>query len=246
MIFGLIGFPLEHSRSPEWFHAKFRETGRRHDEYRLFPLPSLTGFHDLLHEHPSLAGLNVTIPHKITILPQLDAVDETARAVGAVNTILIRRMGNIVHTTGYNTDAPAFLSSLEGLPVRGPALILGNGGASRAVAYALTLKQIPFHIVTRHAGAGISFATLTAKILREHPFIINTTPLGMHPGTAECPPLPYDGLTPGHLLYDLVYNPEQTLFMKQGHARGAATVNGMAMLHLQAELAYRLFTVEYF
>jgi len=244
MIFGLIGFPLAHSRSPEWFAEKFREEGHTGDEYRLFPLISAAGLPALLREYPGLTGLNVTVPHKTAVIPYLDELDETAALIGAVNTILITRTAGTIRLRGFNTDAPAFLETLSELTVSGPALVLGTGGASRAVTYALGQAGIPLRVVSRNPhGPGIlTYEGLTPRIIGDHPLIINATPAGMAPDTGQCPPIPYDELTSGHVLYDLVYNPPETLFMRRGLARGGRAVNGLSMLHKQAELSYRLFT----
>jgi len=243
-IYGLIGFPLDHSRSPEWFAGKFAAEGRLNDRYLLFPLESAEGFRPMLWREKDLSGLNVTIPHKVAILPYLDELDETAAAVGAVNTIRIRRAEGGIHTKGFNTDAPAFLATLERFDLAGPALILGTGGASRAVAWALKRTGIPYRFVSRKKDeAGVlTYADLDAETIAGFRIIINTTPLGMGAWADQCPSLPYSALTPRHLLYDLIYHPEETLFLRQGRAQGALTLNGRPMLEAQAELAYRIFT----
>ena len=244
LLFGLIGFPLGHSWSPGWFNEKFRITGDAEKTYRLFPLASLDEFSNLLSSHANIDGLNVTIPYKEKIVPYLDDLDETARSIGAVNTIKISRKNGTVLTKGFNTDAPGFLQTLTNLIPPGPALILGTGGAAKAVAHALTIKNIPFEFVSRSNGtAGIlGYDDLDFDLIRTHPLIINTTPLGMYPDIDKFPPIPYHCLSENHYLYDLIYNPEETEFMKRGKAMKAHTMNGLQMLKNQAELSYRIFT----
>jgi len=243
LLFGLIGFPLGHSFSAAWFNKKFILAGDTEKEYRLFPLQTLHDFPALLHDFPELSGLNVTIPYKEAIIPFLDEIDETARLIGAVNTIRITRASGIIRTKGFNTDAPAFLQTLSDQIPEGPALILGTGGASRAVAYALQERNRRFSFVSRKkTGAGIiSYEDLTRELITEHRFIINTTPTGMYPDTDKCPTIPYQFLTADHLLYDLIYNPEVTRFMSNGNAMHARTLNGMQMFNNQAELAFNIF-----
>jgi shikimate dehydrogenase len=243
LLYGLIGFPLDHSRSAAYFNDKFRSAGDYHKEYRLFPLKDIREFPGLLRSHPELVGLNVTIPYKELVIPFLTHLDETARAIGAVNAIRIDREGSTIVTTGFNTDAPGFLKSLTPEMPAGPALILGTGGASRAVSYALNLRNTNFLLVSRNrTGSGIiSYTDLSVPVISGHKLIINTTPLGMYPETGGFPPIPYHSLTPDHFLYDLVYNPEETEFLKKGKAMNARTMNGMEMLINQAELSARIF-----
>ncbi|MCX6305751.1 MAG: shikimate dehydrogenase [Bacteroidetes bacterium] len=243
VILGLIGFPLDHSWSPQWFQEKFRSTGNNHAEYRLFPLKNVSEFPILLAKYPELAGLNVTIPHKEKILPYLDELDATARLIGAVNTIQITRMNGIVLTKGFNTDAPGFSRTLTDHVPRGPALVLGTGGGSKAVAHVLQEKNIPHIFVSRNkTGPGIiSYEDLTFEVISNHLLIINTTPVGMFPDTHLFPPIPYHMLTGAHCLYDLIYNPAETEFMKRGKTMKARAVNGMQMLVNQAELSYNIF-----
>ncbi len=231
-LFGLIGYPLTHSFSPAFFQAKFEREGIN-AAYAAFPLSEIAAFPMLLIDHPDLCGLNVTVPHKEAIMPFLTHVDEAAAEVGAVNCIRIEN-GT---TTGYNTDVTGFRNSL--MPLLGAehraALVLGNGGAAKAVTFALRALGMPYIIVSRHgAEATIKYEDVTPAILSTHRLVINTTPLGMFPNMDRCPPIPYDALVQEHLLYDLVYNPEQTLFLAKGHERGAQTKNGLEMLHIQA------------
>ena len=243
VVFGLIGFPLDHSFSASFHNKKFRLAGEKEKDYRLFPLQSLDEFRPLLANNPELAGLNVTIPYKEKIIPYLDALDETARSIGAVNTIKITRKNGLILTIGFNTDAPGFLQTLTDQFPMGPALILGTGGGAKAVAHALKVKNIRFRFVSRsNEGPGIiSYDDLTTELIRNHPFIINTTPLGMFPDTGKCPPIPYQYLSGNHFLYDLIYNPEETEFMKRGKAMQAQTMNGLQMFGNQAELSSKIF-----
>ncbi|MCE2788608.1 MAG: shikimate dehydrogenase [Saprospiraceae bacterium] len=237
--FGLIGFPLSHSFSPGYFSDKFT-AGRIHAEYKAYPLASLDEFPDLL-ERVKPQGLNVTIPYKEKILGYLHSLDETAAAIGAVNTIRITNN----RLTGFNTDAPAFQQTLriwigEPQKIRG-ALVLGSGGASLAVRYALHKEGIPFLVVSRSRKGDLSYSDIDKNILTQNNLIINTTPLGMAPEIAACPPLPYDALDENNFLYDLIYNPEKTLFLTEGLRRGACIKNGKDMLLLQAELAWQIW-----
>ncbi len=243
VLFGLVGFPLGHSRSQEWFNARFALEGKTNAEYRLFPLNVIEEFPSLLRNEPDLAGLNVTIPYKEKIIPFLDELDESARSAGAVNTVRITRRDGLITTKGFNTDAPGFLKTTEGLALKGPALILGTGGGAKAVEYALSLKGIPFSFVSRKSDAHgiLSYTDLTQGLIRSHLLIINATPLGMHPDTGSFPPIPYQFLTRDHFLYDLIYNPEETEFLKKGLAMNTRVMNGWQMLVSQAELSYNIF-----
>ncbi len=237
--FGLIGYPLSHSFSPGYFAAKFASEGID-AVYKLFPLADVQNFLPILTENPGINGLNVTIPYKEAVMPFLYAIDPAATAIGAVNCIAISNG----KTTGYNTDAIGFENSL--LPLlkqhHTKALVLGNGGASKAVIYTLKKLGIAYTLVSRKAGTGITLYTdITADTVRENTLIINTTPLGMYPETEACPPIPYGAIGPQHLLYDLIYNPEATKFLTLGQATGAAIKNGLEMLHLQAEASWDIW-----
>lgn len=242
--FGLIGYPLSHSFSPTYFAAKFAKLGLHQHSYQAIPLAGLDALPDLLAS--GMAGLNVTIPYKTQVLPYLDAIDSTAAAIGAVNTIAIDDKGK---TTGYNTDAYGFRTSLLRLldgthPQR--ALVLGYGGAARAVLYVLDELGIAATIVSRQPARiqgrpAIAYADLDRAAMASHALVINTTPLGTHPQPDACPDLPYHFIDDRHYCYDLVYNPEKTLFLTKGSARGAATINGLDMLHLQAERSWQIW-----
>lgn len=237
--FGLIGYPLSHSFSPDYFAKKFEEQGIE-AEYLSYPLESISDFEKLI-EIKNFRGLNVTIPYKEQIIPYLDEIDPLAEKVGAVNTILFEN-GKMI---GYNTDVYGLEQSLKNwLPcykdIDG-ALILGSGGASKAVQVALNLLGISWEVVSRNRNHGISYDDLTDYWLSIHHLIINTTPLGMYPKTDERPFIPYHLLNEKYFLYDLVYNPEKTLFLTTGLERGCETKNGYEMLILQAEKAWEIW-----
>lgn len=238
-MYGIIGYPLLHTFSPGYFNAKFEHLGLE-ESYHKFPLTDIGGLKGLLLAHPELKGLNVTIPYKEAVLSFLDELNETAKAVGAVNTIRIRN-GRL---EGYNTDVIGFRDSLQPLiqPQHRQALILGTGGAAKAVAYALQQLNLTYHFVSRTPAAGqLAYAALDRDKMTEHLLIINTTPLGMAPDNGTCPDIPYEWLEPEHLLYDLVYHPEETLFLKKGKAKGAMIKNGYEMLIKQAEAAWKIW-----
>lgn len=240
-LFGLIGFPLSHSFSKKYFSEKFAREGLVDCAYELFPLERIDEFPVLLKQYPELAGLNVTIPHKTAVIPYLDELDAEAARVGAVNTIAIREG----RTRGFNTDVHGFRQSLlEFLPRpqgRG-ALVLGTGGAARAVAYVLRQLGMPFRFVSRRPGPDrLTYEALRSEHVEAVQLIVNTTPLGMSPNVETCPALPWEAIGPRHYLYDLVYNPAQTRFLQRGAQRGAHTLNGLRMLHLQAEKAWEIW-----
>lgn len=241
--FGLIGFPLSHSWSATFFTKKFSELNFLDQEYKLFPLPHLEGFQTLLRENSNLVGLNVTIPYKISIIPYLDELDAVASAVGAVNTILISKNSTSLHLKGYNTDVRGFLKSAD-FSNHSKALVLGTGGASKAVQFALSSLGIDFLLVSRSKTAPdtIQFNDITPELMTSHTLLINTTPIGMYPTVDQALPLPYHLLTNNHFLYDLIYNPSETLFLSQGAKQGARTQNGLQMLQMQAEESYKIWT----
>lgn len=242
-MYGLIGRPLGHSFSADFFNTKFKKDNI--DEvYNLFPLPDINSLPTLLDEHPDLKGLNVTIPYKQQVIPFLDSLSPEASEIGAVNVIkIIHRDGRrLLH--GFNSDAIGFRNSIAPLlrPEMKKALVLGTGGASKAVVYVLKALGLDVTMVSRsrHAGA-ISYADVPPEIISDHLVIVNTTPLGMWPNTDEAPDIPYSLLTPDHLLFDLVYNPEVTAFMAKGREKGATVKNGLEMLHGQALAAWDIW-----
>lgn len=240
-LFGLIGYPLSHSFSKNYFTQKFEAERHADCRYELFPIANIQKLPELLQQHPYLVGLNVTIPYKQQVLAYLHDTSSLPDTLQACNCIRIRN--GVLE--GFNTDAIGFEHSLVPLlqPHHERALILGNGGASQAVMYVLQKLNIPFEVVSRklHEGSTMTYDDLTFSMMRQHQLIINTTPLGTYPNVQECPPIPYDALTDKHLLYDLVYNPEVTTFMAQGVTRGAAVKNGYDMLVGQAEAAWRIW-----
>jgi shikimate dehydrogenase len=239
--YGLIGYPLTHSFSPAWFAKKFAAQGID-ATYTAFPLATINDFPAFLQQHPALHGLNVTIPHKETIIPYLGALDITAEKVGAVNCVAI----SDGLTKGYNTDVIGFKESLVPLlqSQHTNALVLGTGGASGAVTYVLDELGIEFIKVSRTATTDIlTYDALTSDIIRQHTLIINTTPVGMYPHVDDCPQLPYEAIGAQHLLYDLIYNPAETKFLALGKQAGAQIKNGQQMLELQADASWRIWNV---
>ena len=241
---GLIGYPLEHSFSKKYFTEKFKREGLPDWSYELYPIENISDLKFLI-ANPNLKGLNVTIPHKQAILPYLNGMDETAKAIGAVNTIKISRTENEVRLIGYNTDCMGFEQSL--LPLlkhyHKKALVLGTGGAAKAVRYVLNKLGIEYKTVSSSNKGNLSYNDLNENIITDHHVIINTTPLGMYPHVNSCPDLPYSALSHQHLLYDLVYNPLETVFLTKGKQYGAATKNGLEMLQLQADAAWSIFNI---
>ena len=232
--FGIIGYPLVQSFSAKYFNEKFATSGID-AEYSLCPLKELTAerVNELLNY---LDGMNVTIPYKQAIIPYLDRLDETAEAIGAVN---------VIHKhVGYNTDCLGFIESIRPL-LRADdrkALVLGTGGASKAVCYGLRKSGVIPTLVSRTPKAGmLGYKDLTEDIMKEHTLIVNCTPLGMFPEVDACPDIPYPFITAQHLLFDCIYNPEETLFLHKGKAQGATTQNGMEMLYGQAKAAWKIW-----
>jgi shikimate dehydrogenase len=243
--FGLIGFPLSHSFSETYFSEKFFRENIQNCNYRNFPLERISYLNDLIKNTPDLAGLNVTIPYKESVLGSLDKLDENAAKIGAVNTIKIVHYGDTIITKGYNTDYLGFEISLKPLLNKHhkAALILGSGGASKAVKYVLNSLGLEYTVVSRTKSDthSLTYNELNKEVIHSHQVIINTTPLGMHPDIDQAPDIPYELLSPEHLLYDLIYNPAKTLFLKNGAAQGTQTKNGLEMLYLQAEKAWEIW-----
>jgi shikimate dehydrogenase len=239
--YGLIGYPLTHSFSQKYFTEKFEREAVAGCAYSTFSLPSIGELAGVLAD-PELCGLNVTIPYKEQVIPYLHHRSPIVEAIGACNCIRIED-GKL---TGYNTDVVGFEQSLARRLTahHRQALVLGTGGAAKAVEYVLHKRGIGYRLVTRRPRAGtsdLSYEQVNAGVLASHTLIINTTPLGMHPHVAECPPLPYAALTPEHYLFDLIYNPARTLFLRKGEERGAVVENGYEMLILQAEESWRIW-----
>jgi len=245
--FGLIGFPLTHSFSKKYYDTKIEQLQLRGVGYDLYPIPAITDFPGLVEQDPQLLGVNVTIPYKVAVMDYLDQLSPEAEAIAAVNCIRIDRQnaGKPV-LTGYNTDVYGFTESLKPLlqPRHTAALILGNGGAAKAVTFALNRLGIVYTTVSRSAHKGqIAYPQVDAAAIEAHPLIINTTPFGTYPNTGGGAAIPYHLLNDQHLLYDLVYNPAETEFLKRGKARGAATKNGLEMLELQADRNWEIWNV---
>jgi len=239
-VFGLIGYPLSHSFSKGFFAEKFQKEGISDCIYENFPLEDISQFPALLEQQPDLRGLNVTIPYKEAVLPWLDELSPAAEQIKAVNCIQFHEGIRI----GFNTDVMGFKRSLQPLlkPHHTNALVLGTGGAAKAVMFVLQELNIPYTVVSRRAHDGIiSYNMLDKDIMTAHTIIINTSPLGMYPQVDAAPPIPYELITKHHLLYDLIYNPAETLFLKQGAAKGAAVKNGHEMLVLQAEASWDIW-----
>ncbi|HHU96727.1 MAG: shikimate dehydrogenase [Bacteroidota bacterium] len=243
-IYGLIGYPLEHSFSSKFFNLKFQREGI-HAEYLNFEIEEVREVRRVVLTNPNLKGLNVTIPHKEAILSFLDEVTPEVKAIGAVNAIRVDRLPNDLHDyrlVGHNTDYIGFKESIAPLinPIKHRnALILGTGGASKAVTCALTDMGIGWKLVSRNpAKKQLGYDELSPEVLKRYTAIINATPVGTFPNVEQCPPIPYNFLTPEHLLYDLVYNPKETLFLKKGKERGTSVKNGEEMLERQALAAW--------
>ena len=248
-LLGLIGYPLAHSFSKKYFTEKFEKERLTDCAYENFPIVSIDKIRSILQNYPQLKGLNVTIPYKEQVIPFLDEVSETVKAIQACNCIKIFN-GKLF---GHNTDVPAFERSLKrarpddsvGQELQShhnKALILGTGGSAKAVEFVLKKLNIDYRHVSRKAsGEKLSYEQVTPSIIEECNLIINTTPLGMFPDIAMAPSIPYEALTSKHFLFDLIYNPEKTFFLQRGEEKGATIKNGMEMLILQAEESWRIW-----
>jgi shikimate dehydrogenase len=240
--YGLIGYPLTHSGSANYFYDKFKRESIQDKEYKLFPLDRIDDLPLLLEQNPSIAGLNVTIPFKESVIPYIDELDATAKDIGAVNTIAISRQNDRVRIKGYNTDAKAFSDSAD-FSSYSSALILGRGGAAKAVDHVLREAGIRTVFASRNPNKCrmMHYHDVDEAVMKENSLIVNASPVGMYPHIEDSPKIPYQFITPDHFLYDLVYNPEMTVFLKKGELAGAKVQNGLKMLHLQAEAAYRIW-----
>ncbi len=243
--FGIIGFPLSHSFSPEYFSKKFEREQISDSSYKAYPIDSIDRFTDLLANNPALKGLNVTIPYKKSVIPFLNSARDVVMKTGACNCIKIQN-GSL---EGFNTDVTGFEKSL--LPKlthkHTKALILGTGGSASAVEFVLEKLGIDFLFVSRNNSTekkSLTYNQLTKEIIEENRLIINTTPLGMYPQVDNCPDIPYQFLTSEHYLFDLIYNPAETLFLRKGAEKGAVTKNGADMLVIQAEESWKIWNEE--
>jgi len=245
--YGLIGYPLGHSYSAVYFNQKFS-----HEElnaiYELYPLPAGTDFRTWAASIPALKGFSVTIPYKQAILPFLDHLTPEAREIGAVNAVKVLNTPSGLNLIGHNTDWSGITAALEaiGYDKHAKALVLGTGGAARAAVYALRLLGIPSTMVSRKPGNEevLSYEDIDQRTMASHHVIVNATPVGMFPDISACPPLSYAAATPDHLFFDMVYNPEETAFMRKAAAAGARVSNGYFMLISQAEQAWRWWQSE--
>ncbi|MCF6171776.1 MAG: shikimate dehydrogenase [Bacteroidales bacterium] len=244
-LYGLIGKKLSHSFSPDYFEKKF-EAQRVDAEYRLFEWDEITQLPEFIKKYPNLMGLNITIPYKKEVLLYLDELDEVAKQTASVNTVQIRRKKGSVFLKGFNTDVIGFEQTLLPLIANRKgmkALVLGTGGSAQAVAFVLESLGIEFVFVSRKPvhTEQLSYAEITKKSMQKYRLIINTTPLGMFPLSADAPSIPYTFITSKHILFDLIYNPPESLFLKHGRLNGAAVSNGLRMLEIQADAAWEIW-----
>ncbi|MBR2318954.1 MAG: shikimate dehydrogenase [Bacteroidaceae bacterium] len=243
--YGIIGYPLAQSASPSFFNAKFKNENID-AEYIPFEIESIEKLPHILAENPELNGFNVTIPYKQKVMPYLDGISDEAKDINAVNVVkVIHDTDGTPHLYGFNSDVIGFTRSIEAL-VKGrhrKALILGTGGASKAIAHSLRQLDIEYLLVSRNSGEGkIAYSDLNKEIMESHTLVVNCTPLGMvgH-GIDQCPDIPYEFVGERHLFYDIVYNPENTLFLQKGKAQGAATKSGYEMWYLQALASWEIW-----
>jgi shikimate dehydrogenase len=241
--FGLLGKSLKHSFSKPYFENKFKVLNLTNHRFDNFELPDVNGFSDLIKNNPGLKGLSITLPYKETVMPFLNNLSEEARAIGAVNCIKIQEG----KTTGFNTDVFGFTQSIKPFLDfnHQQALILGTGGAAKAVAFALKKIGVEIRFVTSDVQKKkenvFLYAELNAYVFQSNKLIVNCTPLGMFPNEASFPPLPYEHFSSEHLAYDLVYNPAETVFLRNAAEKGASVVNGLSMLKLQAEKSWEIW-----
>ncbi|MCL2651857.1 MAG: shikimate dehydrogenase [Candidatus Azobacteroides sp.] len=245
--YGLIGFPLEHSFSKDYFNNKFASEGID-AEYVNFEIASIAELKSVIQNNPQLKGLNVTIPYKEQVLPYLKVLSDNARLIGAVNVIKIERKKKKIKLTGYNSDIIGFKQSIEPLlrPHHQQALILGTGGSAKAIFYGLQQLGLTATYVSRQKSSEqiLTYSELSPEVMKKHTVIVNCTPVGLWPKVDDCPVIPYNQLTNKHLLYDLLYNPNETLFMKKGEEQGAIVKNGLEMLLLQAFASWDFWVKE--
>jgi shikimate dehydrogenase len=240
-LFGLIGKNISYSFSKKYFTDKFSNSLFENCEYENFDIQSIEEFKKIITDNPNLKGLNVTIPYKETVIPFLDELSEKATKIGAVNVIRFKKNGKL---KGYNSDWYGFKKTLLPLlqPFHKKALILGTGGASKAIAFALDELDIKYAFVSREAnGNTIDYNLINATTFDNYQIIINCTPVGTSPEVDKCPELPYEFFTKNHIAFDLIYNPEKTLFLQKAKKQGAVTKNGMEMLAFQAEKSWEIW-----
>lgn len=239
--YGLLGKHISYSFSRSYFSKKFESENLKHT-YVNFDIEAIEMLTQIIENNPSIRGMNVTIPYKEAVIPFLDKINKKAKKIGAVNTIKFTKNEKLV---GYNTDYYGFKNSLKPLLQQQSyqALILGTGGASKAVAFAFKKLSIPYKFVSRTSKNGtiLTYSDLSENIINSHKIIVNCTPLGTFPNINNCPEIPYNGITEHHILYDLIYNPSETKFLKKGKDQGAQTINGLKMLQLQAEKSWEIW-----
>ncbi len=245
-LYGLIGKSLSHSFSPAYFKSKFLKENIQDCDYRAFELKSISEFPEFIKELNTLKGLNVTIPYKEEIIPYLNELSAEAMAIGAVNTIKIIQSANKTELIGFNTDLMGFSSSILAhlKPEHHSALIIGTGGSAKMVAYFFRKAGIDYRFVSTSKNSDremIHFADLSFDVVRKSKIIVNCSPVGMYPNLDKAPEIPYDAITPIHLLYDLIYNPTETKFLYEGKIRHATIKNGMEMLQIQAEASWKIW-----
>ena len=241
--YGLIGYPLVHSFSISYFNEKFQNEGIT-AKYINFEIPSIENLPEVIDSNPDLKGLNVTIPYKEKVISYLDSMSPEARAIGAVNVIRITHKGKDTILKGFNSDFIGFTKSIEPLveSYHKKALILGTGGASKAIDYGLKSLGLKTVFVSRYERPGtIQYSNITPEVIKEYNVIVNCTPVGMYPHVDECPNLPYEAMDNHTLLYDLIYNPDKTMFMRRGEEHGATVKNGLEMLLLQAFASWKFW-----
>lgn len=240
--FGLIGSALSHSFSKQYFTKKFEEEGID-AQYCNFEIESLDELETIIRTEPDLVGFNVTIPYKTAIIPHICNLQKCARSIQSVNTVTIERIGSDYQLSGANTDVIGFKESIEPY-IKGHdmALILGTGGAAKAAFHVLEELGIECELVSRSVDEGdYTYEDILAEDVWEHSIIVNCTPLGMYPQIEAAPDIPYESVTPEHVLYDMIYNPTETVFLKHGRKRGATTINGLQMLERQAEESWKIW-----
>lgn len=242
---GLLGKNISYSFSRNYFENKFTIENIEGVSYENFDIQDISSFKNIINNTDNLKGLNVTIPYKEAVIPYIDKLSKKAAEIGAVNTIKITKKGKLV---GYNTDCYGFKNSLKSFLKKHhkSALILGTGGASKAVAFSLKELNIDYHYVSRTASENVSYTynNLTEDIINQHKIIINCSPLGTYPNIEDCPNIPYNGVGKKHILFDLIYNPEETKFLSNGKKNGATIINGLNMLKLQAEKAWSIWNLK--
>jgi len=247
-VLGLVGYPLEHSFSPDYFREKFRKEGIRDGIYALFPLRDIDALrHELINKQPGLIGFNVTIPHKESIIPLLDWVAPEAKELGAVNTVKVLKQSGKILLHGYNTDVAGFKCLLSKIQIASDkrALVFGTGGSAKAVMHILQKQGIESSQVSRSQHQNmLTYEALTTDIVNRSDLLINCTPVGMYPNNHKKLPIPYAGLDGNHGLIDLIYNPPKTKFLKEGEDRGCRIINGQLMLEEQAEASWRIWVNE--